>query len=284
MTVTTRRKTEVGNRSGIQAPVLGQAAQLAVLERLQTTLDLEQLLALMHEQVSHHLAVDGLEYHNESLGAPVMSGHKATHSCGYRLVNGATHLGELVFRRNRKFREKELALVETLIPLFLNPLRNAMRFRQAMERSFRDPVSGARNERSLWQILPREIALARRHNRPLSGLLIDIDDLGDTNRCLGHDAGDRVLEMVVELTGRLSRDTDTLFRVEDDTLLLLLQETGEDGARRLSERLMDACTGIEAEHDGRQLRPTISVACVTASGTDSADSFIARGLQHLQNR
>lgn len=285
MTATTQRHdTETGNRTGIDVPVLAQAAQLALLERLQTTLDLEQLLTVLHEQLSHHLAVDGLEYHNGSLNTPFLSGHKATHSCGYRMINGDTHLGELVFRRNRRFRERELALIETLIPLIFGPLRNAMRFRSAVQRSFRDPVSGARNERSLWQILPREIALAQRHNRPLSGVLIDINGLGEINRQSGHTAGDRVLEFVVRLTGRLCRETDTLFRVEDDTLLLLLQETSEDGASRLSERLMEACAGAGMDHEGRQLRPTISATCVTASGTDSAASFIARGLQQLQSR
>lgn len=285
MTATTQRHdTETGNRTGIETPALAQAAQLAILERLQTTLDLEQLLAVLHEQVSHHLAVDGLEYHNGSLATPYLSGHKATHSCGYRMINGETHLGELVFRRNRQFREKELALIETLIPLFFGPLRNAVRFRSAMERSFRDPVSGARNERSLWRILPREIALAQRHNRPLSGVLIDIVGLGGINRRCGHAAGDRVLEFVVELSTRLCRETDTLFRVEDDTLLLLLQETGEDGARGLSERLVQACNDAGLDHEGQQPRPTLSVACITASGTDSAASFIARGLQHIQTR
>lgn len=283
MTATTQRhNTEAGDHAAIKVPALEQAAQLAVLERLQTTLDLNQLLALLHEQTSHHLAVDGVEYHSESLNTPVMSGHNATHSCGYRLVNRETHLGELVFRRNRKFREKELALIEALIPLFFSPLRNAMRLREAMEHSFRDPISGARSERSLWQILPREIALARRHNRPLSGLLIDVNGLGEINRRCGHAAGDRVLEAVVALAGRLCRETDTIFRVEDDTFLLLLQETGEEGGRRLAARLVDACHDVEAEHEGQQLRPTISVACVAASGTDTAASFIARGLRHLQ--
>lgn len=140
--ITQRRKTETGNRSDSKTPELKLSTKLAILERLQTTLDLEQLLALLHEQLSLQLAVDGLEYHNDSLDAPCVSGYKATHSCGYRLVIGETRLGELVFRRGHMFRENELVLIETLIPLFLGPLRNAMHFQAARQRSPVDPASG----------------------------------------------------------------------------------------------------------------------------------------------
>lgn len=284
MTATTQlHRSESGSHASGPLPALERSAQLVILEQLQTTLDLEQLLLLLQEQVNHHLAIEGLEFHSESLQEPAVTGLKATHSCGYRLVNGSAHLGELVFRRNRKFRERELVLLESMIPLFFGPLNNALSFRAAMDRSFRDPASGARNQLALREILPREIALAQRHNRPLSGILIDACRLGDINRRFGHAAGDHTLEVIVHVSESLSRETDMLFRVEDDTLLLLLQETGEAGARQLSERLTQACAETDTEHDGQKLHPSIAVACVTVSGTDTATSLINRGLQQLRS-
>lgn len=256
-------------------------SRLELLERLQITLDLDQLLNVIHKEVGHRIAIDGLEYHHESLAKTCLLGQAATHSCGYRLLARDADAGELIFRRQRTFREQELNALESLIPHFFAPLRNALRFRKAMDRSFRDEVSGARNERSLWQILPREIALARRHNRPLSGILLDVRRMARINRENGHDAGDAVLQSIVQYSASLCRETDLLFRVEDDTLLVLLQETDENGARRLADRLTRACAEQPIALPDRRLPVQIRVSHVTASGTDSASSFITRGLSHL---
>ncbi|MGM0633934.1 MAG: GGDEF domain-containing protein [Pseudomonadota bacterium] len=284
MTIQQRQGEAAETTDHIVPVALGQSEQLAILEQLQVSIDLDQLIRLIHEQTGRHLPIDGLEYRHETLGLSVMSGQKAAHSCGYRLMGRDEHTGELVFRRHWKFRARDLAQLEALIPLFFAPLRNALHFRLAMDHSFRDPISGARNERSLWQVLPREISLSRRHNRPLSGILLDIEGLRRINHEFSAAAGDHVLKSVVTLADDLCRDTDMTFRVEDDTLLVLLQEATGDGAALLADRLLEACNRHHTIFRGQRIQAAIRLACVTASGTDSADSFINRGLDALQRR
>ena len=258
------------------APVhsaLDTRERLAILERLQTSLDLEQLITAIYEQIQQHVPVDGLEFRHEMLGLQCLSGSKAPHSCGYRLVQTDDNAGELIFRRHQTFREQELARLEELIPLCFGPLRNALYFRAAMDRAFRDPISGARNQRGLWQILPREIALARRHKRPLSGILFDMHDQ------TGTAANDSTIRTAVTQVSGLCRETDMIFRVGDDTFLLLLQETDEDAAALFADHLLKIC---DTWNDGQSGRVDVRLACITASGADTADSFINRGSNAIQ--
>jgi GGDEF domain-containing protein len=80
--------------------------------------------------------------------------------------------------------------------------------------------------------LAREIARARRTGRPLSLLLVEVD----------QPTPDRVLRLAALLT-RLPRVTDTVCRRRRDAFGILLPETAEDGAHRFRERLHEEVSG-----------------------------------------
>jgi len=73
------------------------------------------------------VALDGLHYHHEALDVDIRVGKQSSHSCGYRLLCTDEYLGEIIFKRNRKFTERELQLIESLIPALVTPLRNSLR-------------------------------------------------------------------------------------------------------------------------------------------------------------
>ena len=51
-------------------------------------------------------------------------------SCGYRLLATNEYLGEITFKRNRRFSERELALIESVIPALMKPLRVSLKTRE----------------------------------------------------------------------------------------------------------------------------------------------------------
>ncbi|HWV36867.1 MAG TPA: response regulator [Vulgatibacter sp.] len=82
------------------------------------------------------------------------------------------------------------------------------RNRLLRERSDRDPLTGLLSRRALFEVLPARCAEARRHGRPLSIALLDLDFFKRVNDRHGHLVGDRVLM-------RLGRLLAGRFRVED---------------------------------------------------------------------
>ncbi len=79
---------------------------------LQTTLDIEQLLHLFLADLKPSVELDGLQYINETQQLQIVSGRKASHSCGYRLITANDHLGEIVFYRNTRFSDQNLQAIE----------------------------------------------------------------------------------------------------------------------------------------------------------------------------
>ena len=103
-----------------------------VTEQLQSTLDLHSQLSAFLENVRLLLRIDGISYLHEEEAINLQLGRQASHSCGYRLIARDELVGELIFRRERKFAERELALLEVTLAVLVNPLRKALKYRHAV--------------------------------------------------------------------------------------------------------------------------------------------------------
>lgn len=100
-----------------------------------------------------------------------------------------------------------------------------------------DPLTALGNRRLFDQTLQREMARSRRHDRPLSVVMFDLDELKRVNDEHGHPAGDRLLRSMAGALAGLVREHDAAFRVGGDEFALILPETGAPGAQRLVDRL-----------------------------------------------
>jgi diguanylate cyclase (GGDEF)-like protein len=110
------------------------------------------------------------------------------------------------------------------------------RLDRALEDSATDALTGLRNHRQFHEELHRRMELARRHGRPLSVAVIDLDGFKQVNDSQGHRAGDRVLASV-GLVLRQGRPEDLPFRIGGDEFALLLPETDIEGAEVAAEVL-----------------------------------------------
>lgn len=100
-----------------------------------------------------------------------------------------------------------------------------------------DDHTGTFNRRYFFQTLEREVSRAIRHGRPLSLVLVDIDDLSSLNAAFGPVVGDGVLVQLAARIARSIRREDVLARIGGDEFCLLLPETSRDGARAVADRL-----------------------------------------------
>ncbi|MDO9477252.1 MAG: hypothetical protein Q7L07_11125 [Pseudohongiella sp.] len=100
---------------------------LLLRESLSETVEISALQQRLLSSLTRGVAMDGLHYHHETLDLDIRVGKQSTHSCGYRLLFTDEYLGEITFKRNRKFSEREMQLIESLIPALLNPLRESLK-------------------------------------------------------------------------------------------------------------------------------------------------------------
>lgn len=100
-----------------------------------------------------------------------------------------------------------------------------------------DPLTGILNRRSFQRALKREISFARRHNLPLSFVMIDIDYFKRINDSYGHETGDRVLKSLARIIRKSIRNEDIFARFGGEEFTLLLPNTSVESAVEVCERI-----------------------------------------------
>lgn len=163
--------------------------------------------------------------------------------------------------------------LEALVAEAAPGLTNARRFAESELRAVTDALTGVRNRRGYDEELEREIARARRTERPLSLLLLDLDDFDQVNARFDYPGGDLVMREFAGLLMRAARATDTVCRRGGDEFAILLAETTGDEGSRVYTRLREAIAATEFSH---VVRVTVSAGLVQWRPNETADSLDAR--------
>ncbi|HEX9184946.1 MAG TPA: diguanylate cyclase [Burkholderiales bacterium] len=107
--------------------------------------------------------------------------------------------------------------------------------------------------------ITQAIALARRHDKQLAVLFMDLDRFKDVNDTLGHDAGDKLLQSVARRLTACVRGSDSVCRKGGDEFVVLLAEiTHAEHAARSAAKLIAAVTAAHPI-EGRALDVTASI-------------------------
>lgn len=92
------------------------------------------------------------------------------------------------------------------------------------------------------EILNKAISHAKRHNRILAVLFIDIDRFKNINDAAGYPGGDLVLKEVGERFNKLLRSGDMLARLGGDEFIILLNDIPHANlASSVAKKILDAC-------------------------------------------
>ncbi len=267
--------------SEIRHQILDQALKIA--GNLQTTLDVDEVISFFSQGVKTLVAHDGVTYANEAHDIDMTIGELTANSCTYRLVIKGGSLGELALYRKKAFTNEELILLEYLLCSLVYPLRNAIMYKQARDASMKDPLTGAMNRSSLDQTVNREIDLARRHGKPLSLMVIDLDHFKKINDTYGHSIGDKVLQGTVNCIQRTIRSSDILFRYGGEEFVVLLNGAAKKGATLLAERIRESIEKGECEAEGNKIKITVSIGVSSLDIDDEPESLFINADKALYN-
>ncbi len=119
--------------------------------------------------------------------------------------------------------------------------------------SVRDPLTGLFNRRYMEESLHREIATARRKNRHLAVVMLDVDYFKKFNDTFGHDAGDMLLREVGGLLQANSRISDIACRFGGEEFVMIYPETEPNVVMQRTELLREAIAAMQLQHFSRSL-------------------------------
>ncbi len=122
-----------------------------------------------------------------------------------------------------------------------------------------DPLTGLPNRRLFNDRLNLELAHARRNQRKLAVMLLDLDHFKDVNDTLGHSEGDKLLQAVGVRLISLLRKSDTVARMGGDEFTLLLPEIAQaEDATQVAPKILEAFRE-PFEFNGHELHITTSI-------------------------
>jgi len=132
-----------------------------------------------------------------------------------------------------------------------------------------DPLTGVANRRYFVEMVEAEMARSSRYVKPLSILMMDIDQFKEVNDVHGHQAGDNVLQALCETCKIVLRTVDIIGRWGGDEFAILLPETPTAIAVQVAERLRGTieCTVVALEMHS-PLHFSVSIGCASRNAKD----------------
>ena len=153
--------------------------------------------------------------------------------------------------------------------------------RKALEEELRqlsitDSLTGLYNRRHFPSVLQKEMDRMERTRSICSILMIDIDRFKSFNDTYGHAEGDRLLRELAELIRKTFRSIDSAFRFGGEEFVILLPETGAEGAWACAERFRTllGARGFSASPVGLPVRVTASIGIMEHREGSDIDAMV----------
>ncbi|MFC3033932.1 GGDEF domain-containing protein [Pseudoalteromonas fenneropenaei] len=248
--------------------------QHKLVERLQTSLDLNELITIFAEFAAKVIHFTGMQFHC-SIGVYQMRDAKLdTTPVSFELhLNNNEHLGQLVYFSQYPISAGVADKLGKLHSCLLYPLRNALMYNRVLKLATKDSLTGLNNRSQFNDMLAQKIERTRRQHRPFSLMLLDLDNFKQVNDVHGHKAGDEVLVEFAELLQASIRATDSVFRFGGDEFAILIDDPSLTTNKVVAKRIMRA-----VEHSAllQRFGVTSSIGYTLAGSQDCENDLFAR--------
>ena len=156
----------------------------------------------------------------------------------------------------------------------------------------RDYLTGLYNRRIFRDLANQALTMSIRNHHPVSLALFDVDNFKAINDQHGHAVGDKVIRLVADAILSACRKSDEVFRFGGEEFVLVLPETGREGAERVAEKIRRSIEDLSKSHEDWPCEVTISggVATVADEAHDLegllkvADKALYQAKSHCKNR
>lgn len=197
----------------------------------------------------------------------------------------ADHLGSI----EQAIREKrELSVTDDALEAQLETLSDRIKQMEAeaasthkelteqKQKALTDALTGLPNREAYTQRLFHEYRRWQRHQHPLTLAVCDIDHFKKINDNFGHQAGDRVLQVLAKGLDKRLRDIDFVGRYGGEEFVVILPDTNKGDAWVLLDKIREAISKTPFRFNEKPLTITLSIGVSQFVEGDSAESVFAR--------
>jgi polar amino acid transport system substrate-binding protein len=142
--------------------------------------------------------------------------------------------------------------------------------------AFKDHLTDIFNRHYLVEISPALLAVADEMQKPLSLLLIDVDNFKNINDTYGHLIGDNILKLIVKNILKILRTDDLFVRFGGEEFIILLPKANITESMIVAEKLRLSVEQNHYQKDGMDISITISIGVSQYQHNDTLEQLINR--------
>jgi len=140
-----------------------------------------------------------------------------------------------------------------------------------------DALTGLSNRHTMEESFQRELNRCVRDERPVSLIMIDVDNFREFNDKFGHLSGDRVLAAVANILKQQFRPRDLIVRYGGDEFAVMLPEVDVAATVVIAERVRQAVSGDTEETEDSLIQIPVNISMgIAGLDTNSTLSVLIR--------
>jgi diguanylate cyclase (GGDEF)-like protein len=252
--------------------------------KFQSQLCIETLIQTFEECMQSILNFDGIRYRYPLLGIAYSTGSTYKAQCTFHLKTDDDFLGDITLYKQSKLSDNEIKNIELISSLLVHPLRSAIQQKSNFLLSANENITGVTNAALVEKLVTREAKLSYREQVPMSLILFDIDRFQKFSEYTNFIARDKILYELMKIMCTNIRDTDLLFRYDNDTFCLILKGVTMSNAFGISERIRNAIDNhkfITAKNKPAHI--TVSAGITELLSSDNIESIFERTSHAVQH-
>lgn len=193
--------------------------------------------------------------------------------------------------REQSFEENIAQLTERLQKMESELQVAQVQVQQHRQKAMTDTLTQLPNREAYNTRLNQEFERFKRYGNPLSVVVCDVDFFKRINDGYGHQAGDRVLQIIAKQVKKGVRDTDLVARYGGEEFVVLLPESKKDAALAAAEKIRKLVEACPFHFRGERVQITISCGISEFKNGDDpvqvferADKALYRAKEEGRNR
>ncbi len=173
---------------------------------------------------------------------------------------GTELVGQVVLANsNRNYSQQDLGFVERLATLYAIAIQHQRAEDKIRKLAYHDPLTGLPNRALFNDRYAIAVARAKRYQKKIGLMVLDIDYFKNINDTLGHGAGDEVLRDFSRRLLSILRKTDTVMRSGGDEFVIMMTDVVEPEHIAIVAKKVLQATRRPLKFEDHEVRITASI-------------------------